>query len=387
MVRLDAFIFGYRIVRVEKESTAKVINILLKLGISSDVRGEGEIIIGERDVKRFSEYCAGRIRYTMSETRGLMGALCRMRERRGLTLAVILVMLLHVWLSGTVWDVRVDGNERISDGEICAMLSECGFEIGARWHRVDKNAVETELLSEFPDVSWISINRRGTVAYVKVMESENIGKTQEDAPKYSNILADRDAVIEEITVAHGSAAVKVGDVVRKGDVLISGIIETEGGTVFCRAEGSVIGQSVGRVSAEITKGGIEKTYKEKSVYEIKLKIFNFSINIFKNYGICENSYDIIKDEREYALFGKYRLPVTLVKTYRSEYTEKSVTYTESEIIEMARAKLNSEIRERFSSCDVIKMRSFGGWELDSYVLTTELVYLTDITLESAIEVS
>ena len=38
---------------------------------------------------------------------------------------------------------------------------------------------------------------------------------------FSNIVADRDGIIEEITVKKGYATVKPGDVVKKGDILIS----------------------------------------------------------------------------------------------------------------------------------------------------------------------
>lgn len=387
MVKLDALVFGYRELSVDPGDTVKLANILLKLGISSDILENGKFVIRERDVKRFAAYSAGRIRYAMSEAIGVLPLILSLRGRKGALAAIGIFLFFHVLLSSVVWDIRVEGAEKISESEITEALDDCGFGIGEWWRSIDKNATEAMFLSKFPEVSWISINRRGTVAYVRVIESENIGQIEETAPKYSNILADRDAVIEEITVVRGVAAVKVGDVVKKGDVLISGVIETEAETVFCRAEGSVIGQSVSKVSAKASKNGTEKIHIRNSVYDIKLKIFDFSINIFKNYGICSNDYDIIKDDREYALFGKYKLPLSLVRTYRSEYRNQNVLYSESQIIETAREALNDKVRTEFSECDIVKMRSFGQWMADSYVISTEIVYLTDIAYESAIEVS
>lgn len=387
MVRVDAFLFGYRLVKVDSLDVPKLVNMLLKLGINSDVRPNGEFILRERDLKRFSAYSAGRIRYSTSDTLGFLGLLKRLRRRKGIILAMLSFLVLYVVLSGMVWDVRVEGNERLEDSEIVAKLAENGFKTGNRWRKLDKNAIETNTLSDFAELSWISINRRGTVAYVKVIESENVGKKEETAPKYSNILADRDAVIEEITVVRGVALVKPGDVVRKGDVLISGVIEVESGTVFCRAEGSVKGQSVSTVSAKIPRNSLQKRQIKKSIYSVCLKIFNFSVNIFKNYGICANSYDIIKDVREYALFGKYRLPVTIEKNYRSEYEEVMITYDESELVEMAREKTNETVDKEFRDCGIAKMKSFAEWESDFYVMYTEVVYVTEIAEESAIEVS
>ena len=387
MVRIDTYLFGYRHLKVSCEDVPKLVNILLKLSISSSVSPDGGFVLRERDYKRFRAYSAGRIRYTSSEILGFTGFVMRLRKRYGLILAFSLFLFVSVWLSGTVWDVRIEGNERLEDAEILEILSESGFEVGDRWRRVDKNAVEADVLSDFPALSWISINRRGTVAYVRVVESENVGMKEEQPPTYSNILATEDAVISEITAKKGVAVVKPGDVVRKGDVLISGVIETESGTYFCRAEGSVKGQCVKTVSVEVPKKSTVKRPLRESLFEIRLKIFDFFINIFKNYGICRDSYDIINDNREYALFGKYKLPITLVKTYRAEYTEQEIEYSESEIVSMAKQKLDTTVRDMLQESDVVRMRSYGEWKSDFYVLSTEIVYYADITEESAIEVS
>ena len=386
MVKIDEYLFGYRRLKVCEEDLPKVVNILLKLSISSEVSADGEFVLRERDFKRFAAYGAGRIRYTCSDTLGLFGFLKRLRRRTGVISALSLFFAVYFLLSSFVWDVRIEGNAEIKEATIIADLDNEGFGVGDIWRRIDKNAIETDFLSKNPEISWISINRRGTVAYVRIVESENVGLKEENAPQYSNIVADRDAVIKEIIAEKGVAVVKPGDVVRKGDVLISGVAETESGTLFCRAEGSVIGQCVDTVSAEARKRVQKKVYVKKSVAEVRLKFLNFFINIFKNYGICQNDYDIIENERVYALFGKYRLPIFTVKSYRMEYINETVEYTESEMIAVAGDMLDSMIDERFAKCEILKMRSSGKWSPESYVLFTEVVYYTDIAVECAIEV-
>ena len=387
MVRLDAFIFGYRNGTVAPSDVPKLTNALLKLGISSDVSSDGSFLLRERDVASFCRYADGRLRYDLSGREGLPGAFFCVMKRRGLVLAAFITLALRILLGGIVWDVRIEGNERLDDTTVREHLAANGFGIGDVWRLVDKNEVETAILAECADISWIAINRRGVVAYVRIMETENVGKENEEVPEFSNIIADRDAVIQEITVERGVAAVKVGDVVRRGDVLISGVVETEDGTVFCRAMGHVIGQAVTTVSAEIPRNGTERRKIGDSLREIRLNLFKIPINIFKNYRICLNEYDIIENDKEYALFGKHPLPIIFTEVRLVEYEKYPIVYTEDQMIRMAKDRLDDTVRSEFFTADILKMRSYGEFSEECYTLFTEIVYLTDISKESAIQVS
>jgi similar to stage IV sporulation protein len=283
-----------------------------------------------------------------------------------------------------VWDVRVVGNENVSDYRLIDALSASGFGVGDRWNRIDKNKVEVSLLSEFEEISWISINRRGTVAYVEVIESKKPKQQAKWDDGYCNIVADGDGVIEEIVVEQGMAVVSVGDVVRKGDVLISGVIENDSGVYFCAAKGSVKAQLGTTISAYVPRSEVKKRYKRTIISEIDLNIFKNTINIFKNYGNPKGEYDIIYDVREYALFGKYRLPVSCMYTCFVEYTEEEVVYTETQMAELAGRILSGKLRSSFANCDVVKIKTTGKFENDGYVITSYVIYSAEIGTRSVI---
>jgi hypothetical protein len=88
------------------------------------------------------------------------------------------------------------------------MLSHCGLEVGCRWNSLDRSEVEADVLSEYPSIAWININRRGTVAYVEIIERKK-GEIQNSEQKrgYANLVASESCVIEEITVTRGVAQV------------------------------------------------------------------------------------------------------------------------------------------------------------------------------------
>lgn len=387
MARLSELIFGYRRGKVEKKDTPKLIGSFLKLGITSSITPEGSFTVPEKDAGRFKTYAEGRIRFTLSEPLGVPGLFIRGRKRYGLILAVILVCVLYYLSSGLVWDVRVSGNEGLSDQSVIEALEQVGFGVGSSWRKADNSAIENKLLMTRNDIAWVSLVRRGTVAYVRIIESENVNQERVPVPLYSNVIADRDGVIEEITVKSGVAVVKSGDVVRKGDVLISGVVETERGVILCRAEGSVRAKAVANVSVLATREVRINEPSDTSLAYVRAVLFKFSINIFKNYGNHENNCDIIEEIKDYALFGGHKLPFKLEKGYFVEYSEVTYMRTEDEMAKAARIELEDRINTEFRDADILKLRTTGEFCDDGYVLTSRVVYATEIGEESAIEVN
>ena len=387
MARLDEYVFGYSKGKVEACDVAGVANAMLRLGICSGISPSGEFTLRHRDKTRFLAYAKPKVKLTLGHTRGLYGFLLGFRRRYGLCAALALVALLFVLTRALVWDVRVSGNVSLTESAVEETLSESGLSVGTPWRRVDTGLVEAALLSGHPEIAWISVNRRGTVAYIELIESENVGHSEEVGPLYSNIVADRDGVVEEITVKSGEAVVKVGDVVKAGDVLISGVIQNELGVRFCRAEGEIRAHSVTDVTAEAERNLTEKIEVGRHLREARVLIFNFSINIFKNYGNCENTCDIIEETKEFSLFGKYKLPILLKRSYSYEYTEQIRRMTDDEMISAAKHKLDDKMRQALKGADVIKLRSEGGFSADVYRITTRVVYSSEIGKESEIEIS
>lgn len=385
MARLDLILFGYREITVSSEDAPVLAGVLLRLGINADVDPRGTALIRERDIARFIPFAKRKIRFTMSETRGFLGFLKANRKRYGVFAAATVILALVIFLSNLVWDIRISGNSTIPDERIISELAECGFEVGSLWSTTDKNKVEIRILSTDKDIAWISVNRRGTVAHVEIMEAENSNIQKEEPVGYCNVVSDRDAVIEEITVTSGVAVVKVGDVVKRGDVLISGVVETERGVTLCHAEGRVVGQSRTELSAEISATAVLNVPEEPVLCEIKINIFKISANIFKNYRNRKEGCDIIYDVKEYTLSGDSKLPVSLTRVYARNYSEVTVTRTEDEMVSIAAQELNAKLASELADADVLKLRTYGSFTEEGYILTTEVVYSASIGTDSAIE--
>jgi len=80
------------------------------------------------------------------------------------------------------------------------------------------------MLIEVPELSWISIEMKGTKAIVRVVETTKAPEII-DRETPCNIVAAKDGIIERIITLEGEPLVNKGDTVRQGQLLVSGIIE------------------------------------------------------------------------------------------------------------------------------------------------------------------
>lgn len=385
---IDLYIFGYRLISCDEPMLPRLVNAFLNIGINARHIGGCTYAIRESDFKSFRAYAGGRVRYTASEPEGAPRLLSYLKENIHTVIALLFGIFLSLFLSRVVWDVRVTGNERLGTDEIVGMLEDVGVGVGSFWAITDTERAEADLLLMSEELAWVQINRRGTVLYVEVREREG-GKDGISAPTYasSNIVASRSGVIEEITVKSGFAVVKAGDVVKEGDLLIMGVQSGVGGSEFVRAEGRVIARSVGEISATANRKEEKESLGEQRQTSLTLRLFGLSLNIFKNYGNSPDRCVIIDDEEDCLLLGKYKLPISLRREYALEILNEQVTHTDSELPELASARLTERIGELLGESDLIKIRTEGEYTDDGYVLRADYVYSAEIGREVEIDLS
>jgi len=382
--RIDLLLFGYRVVKVKAESRVKLLNLLMQNGISVKIFKD-EFLISEKQFKAAKELIVSNPEYSVSEERGLFGFLGKYRKRYGIFAAIILSILISVFSSSRIWDIRIDGVTGADEEKILDELASVGFSVGEGWWGIDKSKIEADMLSISENVSWININQRGTVAYVSVAkkilyedEEENIG--------YANVIADCDAVIEEITVKTGFAKVKAGETVKKGQILISGVIPAELGGGFCYAEGKVVGRYSGEISVSIQKTKLRKSEKERKLSGVTINFFNFSFKIFEKYRKTHEEYDIIKNKSEFHFLNGRKLPFSVDKEYAVFYEEYERRYSESEMTEIARQRMTELLENELSDKNLLKIKTNGQFYKDSYILVSEYVASSDIGKPLAFEV-
>ena len=300
MAKISLLLFGYRKIVISSEDQGFVMAQLLRQGIVAYWQSKDTFLIHERDFTGLRSAFSKKHDYQYSRCLGLFGFFKNLNNKAGVLVGIILSALLLILSANTVWDIRVEGNEKISEARVVEELKKQGFEIGRGWSFLNRSRIENGILNDFEEISWININRAGSVAIIKVIENENPNEKNkgDSGYKYSNIVAKNDCVIEEISVKRGTAMVKAGDAVKAGDILISGVIESGSNIAFCSAEGTVKGRCYDRAETFIERKYTKKTPSEEVFCELNVILFNFKIILISGDGPIRRRLQAFQPQRE-----------------------------------------------------------------------------------------
>ncbi len=134
--------------------------------------------------------------------------------------AAIFILALYL-MSSFIWFIQLSGNKQIKSQQILLAAARYGIYQGAAKWNFSCNKVEESMLRDLPQLSYVECDVRGVKVSIKVVE-KILPNGEITGP--CHIVAAKDGVVENILVLEGQANVKVGQVVGKGDILISGIV-------------------------------------------------------------------------------------------------------------------------------------------------------------------
>lgn len=283
---------------------------------------------------------------------GLFFKLMPLKNRYGLWLGALAAVVIICTLSNFVWNVEVRGNKDIPSGEVLSLMEENGLKSGTFKRSVDKGRLESLILSAYPECAWAHINEYGTTFAVEISEGVVTPKTVNPA-KYTNLIAKKDGVIVKSTVRKGWAVRKKGDAIVKGDILISGVYESEKKkkNIFAHASGEYIARVKENVKITVSREQKYKAYISENEYKY-LYFFSLKIPLFLSFipdGDTEESTAFAR------LNGK-KLPLgTVTKTVKT-YVVQTKILSDRELQSLAEKELNEKLKTDFSGCEVISKK-------------------------------
>ena len=267
-------------------------------------------------IKNIAKRASVRVRIT--DRAGLRFLMFRHRKRKAFAVSAALFFALVCFLSTLIWGVELEGAEFTDRAALMESLEDAGLHAGAKKSGLDIPKIENEVLNAHDDIAWIGINIRGTKAYVKA-EPRTLPPDIHDDHAAANIVSACDAVVEAMTVYEGEAAVKPGEAVTKGQLLVGGVVDMEeGGSRFLHSEAEVWG----RVWIDVHKSC--PLYEDKKVYTGRrmtkraVKAAGVKINLFINGSIPYDKYDKIIREN-IIRFGAFTLPARMLSADIREY--------------------------------------------------------------------
>ena len=94
----------------------------------------------------------------------------RVRRRVALAAGLGLCFALLGASSLFVWEIDVEGNERVSTGEILRALADSGVDYGSFWPAWRADEIKNELILALPELSWVGVTVDSSRARVEVRE-------------------------------------------------------------------------------------------------------------------------------------------------------------------------------------------------------------------------
>lgn len=289
---------------------------------------------------------------------------------------VIYVMSLFIW------QIDIDGNSKYTDALILQALSQMNVRTGCRKSEIDLQGIEEELRIMYNEITWVSASIAGTKLQIELREGdlkisgssgggqtgnvkrvenrENNPKTQNgesetDLP--ANLVADEDAIITNLVVRRGTVAVRYGDEVKKGDVLIEGKVyiynedETLKKVDYLTAEGDVFGKYQELYEKHYQRKHEVRSYTGKNYRELGVAIVgkSFCLPVWENIlkkQLEENTLsEVWSWKKQFRLTPTFYLPFALEYTEYAPYKNVVEEYTDEVIKKMAEEELQKYLNE------------------------------------------
>ncbi len=273
-------------------------------------------IDGYRKIKKAARSSGMRVR--IRKKVGLPFVIRKYESHTGLFVGFFAVLLILSIMSDRIWIVNINGNTTVDSEKIAEVFSDAGLRIGVKKNKFDASDINSDAVLSIGELSWASINIDGSVAEIEVREAMH----RPSLEKYygtSNLVASKDGQVEIIEPYKGSAAVKSGQTVMQGSLLVSGISHVKSGmSVFNDADGYVVARTKISVSVPIETDFVELKPKTQRVYS--LCFLGKEISLSK-----KRSADIVYRHKSWLYINKIKMPFGIFYTQYTDFEEENQT--------------------------------------------------------------
>lgn len=276
----------------------------------------------------------------------------RMKKRKIFMAGLAGSVLFWIFMTGFVWNIEIQGNYYVTEDVFRDFLYENGVKPGIKKQEIDISALEKAIRNEYDIVTWTSVQLDGTKLMIRIKENDvafQENPKEKTAEGGYHLVAEEDGMITGIITRSGVPRVSEGMEVKKGDVLVEGIIPiyNEDTTVrryeYCRADADVYLKCEKEITESIKEKyearlytGRERIRRYVMIGERKLELPDF----FPPY----DKSDTLEERRQLRIFDSFYLPAYFGKERVREYVTEERIYTRDEIKRMFEAKIQKLLK-------------------------------------------
>lgn len=299
------------------------------------------------------------------------------KHRAGLLLGIAAFFLVLLISPLFLWEVNIVGLERLSSDAVRDLLATEGVYVGAFSPHIDRDGVYAAILRTSEEISWLSVNIRGSTANIEIVERAPYVAAAKDADG-ANIVAKKDGRITDMQITRGSRTVQNGAIVQKGELLVSGVYDTaKFGTRYVHAKAEVFAEVNDQYTVEIPLRSEQIVYGPETILETDLHFFSKTANIFKKDNKITKDYDIINRKESLSLYGLERLPIFLSHTVAFPYIKTETELSLAEAIVQAKREIERQI-EHAGYTDLLASEESYAVQDDTLVFSQRVYAIQNI---------
>lgn len=243
------YLAGYVIINIESVYCERILNCIIKNNIEIwDISRSSAgltLSVGIGGFYRLRGIVRQyKCRVRILEKHGLTVFLCHARGRYVMTFGWIAALIMLLAVTRFVWVVDIEGCSKVDEDFVRTVASSFGAAPGVRRGSIDTAAIGEGVMASNENIAWAGAQLTGVVLQVSVIEAEDKSQVY-TAGDPCSIYAAEDGIITAITALSGKPAVKTGDAVVKGQLLINGNL---GNGIHTQARGTVTAEVLHRIT-------------------------------------------------------------------------------------------------------------------------------------------
>ena len=370
-------------ISIEGYYIERFINICKKRNITiwNLKRNKNTMLFFNVRIKEFKEVCKIvkqlNCKLKIRSKKGLPFLMYKYKKRKTFAILLIIVVFIIGLSSMYVWNVDIieENNQELPN--IRQDIEEAGIKLGTLKSKINSKEIINKIRLKRNDVAWMGIEKKGTNIIVKLVKADQKPEIV-DTNEYCNIVSDKTGVITKINAQNGTANVKVGDTINKGDILINGWMEGKyTGIRYVHAKGEIEAKVWYTKNKKIPYILTQTRETGNQENKYSLKINNFEINFLKKYSKFE-IYDTIETDSKFRIFSDFYLPISVVKTTFKEKENYTQKYTLEEAKTLGIEELQEELKKEIKDEKKIVNKNINTYEKEDGVE----IYVTYEVLEN-----
>lgn len=353
-VKLISFFKGY----IEIKVTGYFLERFLNLCLSDDIllfdlsRNSQNELSAKTDISSFKRLrgIARRTRTRVKIIRryGIPFLLQRHRKRKGICVGFILFAIIIYFFSTHLMGITLDGNNKINDEVLISSLESYGVKLGTPLKEINTKILKNQLMTSNDELGWIGVSLKGSRLYLEVKERterKDIPGTDEPC----NLVAEKDGIIRLMKIRDGQTMVLVNTPVKKGDLLVSGVIDSNSvGMRYTHSYGEVYATTWYKEKIDIPLKYKTKMLTMDSSSKTRVSFLNFSVPLFLKENPKFPLYQTHSSAKEISLPLKIFPPVKIEKTEFFRQIEQNKTRTVAQAVTLGKFYLLNKVNSQLS---------------------------------------